>query len=173
MAAVLLMDNADDGGVFGGVFIGDLAGVVFGAVIHKDDLGVFASGQQGLDAMAHISGRIVARHSKGDEFHKFLPLCLVIKGQYISYALWAKIASGTTKSARCQRLHIGTGRLLAGRFWFLRGSVRLGGTAQVYVLHPITIAVIAMNARRHHVVIHFFRQAVRRGRLQKTIHPLG
>ena len=74
VAAVLLMDYADDGGVLFGVGIGDFAGVILGAVIHQDDFGVLARGEQGLDAMVHIGGRVVARHGKGDEFHKSLLL---------------------------------------------------------------------------------------------------
>jgi len=74
VAAVFLMDDADDGGVLFGVGIGDLAGVVLGAVIHKDDLGVLPCGEQGLDAMVHICGRVVARHGKGDKFHRSLLL---------------------------------------------------------------------------------------------------
>ena len=70
VAAVLLMDHADDGGVLFGVGIGDFAGVILGAVIHQDDFGFLAGGQQCLDAVVHISGRIVARHGKGDKFHK-------------------------------------------------------------------------------------------------------
>ena len=70
VATVLLMDDADDGGVFFGVGIGDLAGVVLGAVIHKDDLGVLPRGEQGLDAVIHIGSRVVVRHGKGDEFHR-------------------------------------------------------------------------------------------------------
>ena len=74
VAAVLLMDDADDVGVFFSVGIGDLAGVVLGAVIHKDDLGVLPRGEQSLNAMVHICGRVVARHGKGDEFHRSLLL---------------------------------------------------------------------------------------------------
>ena len=74
VATVLLMDDANDGGVFFGVGVGNFAGVVLGAVVDKDDLGILARGEQGLDAMIHISGRVVARHGKGDEFHKKLLL---------------------------------------------------------------------------------------------------
>ena len=73
-AAVLLMNDADDGGVLFGVGVGNFAGVVLGAVIHKDDLGVLPRGEQGLDAVIHIGSRVVARHGKGDEFHRSLLL---------------------------------------------------------------------------------------------------
>ena len=72
VAAVLLMDYADDGGVLLGVGIGDFAGVILGAVIYQDDFGVLARGEQSLDTMVHIRGRVVARHSKGNQFHNKL-----------------------------------------------------------------------------------------------------
>ena len=72
--ARLSVDDANDGGVFFGVGVGNFAGVVLGAVVDKDDLGILACGEQGLDAMIHISSRVVARHGKGDEFHKKLLL---------------------------------------------------------------------------------------------------
>ena len=69
MAAVLLMDDADDVRVLGGVLVGNAAGVVGGAVVHQDDLGFLAGGQQRLDAAVHVGGGIVAGHGKGDQFH--------------------------------------------------------------------------------------------------------
>ena len=74
VAAVLLMNDADDGGVLFGVGVGNFAGVVLGAVVHKDDLGVLPRGEQGLDAVIHIGSRVVARHGKGNEFHRSLLL---------------------------------------------------------------------------------------------------
>ena len=74
VAAVLLMYGFYDGGVLFGVGVGNFAGVVLGAVIHKDDLGVLPRGEQGLDAVIHIGSRVVARHGKGDEFHRSLLL---------------------------------------------------------------------------------------------------
>ena len=76
VAAVLLMDGPDDGGVFGGVLVADGGGVVFGrAVVDQDDLGVLAGGPQGVDAVAHIGRRVIARHGKGDKllFHNGTP----------------------------------------------------------------------------------------------------
>ena len=75
MTAVLLMDGFDDGGILGGVLVADGWGLVFhGTVVHKDDLGLLSSRKQGLDAMAHICRRVVARNGKGDEFllHKMI-----------------------------------------------------------------------------------------------------
>ena len=69
VAAVLLMDGLDDGGVLGGVFIADGRGLVLdGTVVHQDDLGLLPGGEQGLDAVAHIGRRVVARDGKGDQF---------------------------------------------------------------------------------------------------------
>ena len=68
VAAVLLMDGLDDGGVFGGVFVADGRGLVLDrAVIHQNDLCPLAGRQQRLDAVAHISRRVVAGHGKGNE----------------------------------------------------------------------------------------------------------
>ena len=75
VAAVLLMDGLDDGGIFGGVLVADGGGIVLhGTVVHKDDLGLLSGRKQGLDAMAHICRRVVARNGKGDEFllHKMI-----------------------------------------------------------------------------------------------------
>ena len=74
VAAVLLMDDADDGGVLFGVGVGNFAGVVLGAVVDEDDLGILARGEQGFDAVIHIGSRVIARHGKGDEFHRSLLL---------------------------------------------------------------------------------------------------
>ena len=76
VAAVLLMDDPDDVGVLVGVRVADGGGVVLGgAVVHQDDLGVRAGGEQGVDAVAHIGRRVVARHGKGDKllFHNGTP----------------------------------------------------------------------------------------------------
>ena len=63
------MDGLDDGGVFGGVFVADGRGLVLDrAVIHQNDLCLLAGRQQRLDAVAHISRRVVAGHGKGNEF---------------------------------------------------------------------------------------------------------
>ena len=70
----IVVDDLDDVGVFFSIGIGNFAGVVLGAVIHKDDLGVLPRGEEGLDAMVHICGRVVARHGKGDKFHRSLLL---------------------------------------------------------------------------------------------------
>ena len=72
VAAVLLMDDPHDVGVAGGELVCDFAGIVLGAIVHQNDLGVLPRGQQRLDAVGHIRGRVVARHGKGDEFHKAL-----------------------------------------------------------------------------------------------------
>ena len=75
VAAVFLMDGLDDGGIFGDVLVADGGGIVLhGTVVHKDDLGLLSGRKQGLDAMAHICRRVVARNGKGDEFllHKMI-----------------------------------------------------------------------------------------------------
>ncbi len=75
VAAVFLMDGLDDGGVLGGIFITDGRGVVlYGTVVHQNDLGLLSGRKQGLDAMTHICRRVVARNGKGDEFllHKMI-----------------------------------------------------------------------------------------------------
>ena len=46
MATVFLVDDLDDVGVFFSIGIGNFAGVVLGAVIYKDDLGLLPGGQQ-------------------------------------------------------------------------------------------------------------------------------
>ena len=69
------MDGLDDGGIFGGVLVADGGSIVLhGTVVHKDDLGLLSGRKQGLDAMAHICRRVVARNGKGDEFllHKMI-----------------------------------------------------------------------------------------------------
>ena len=75
VAAVFLMDGLDDGGVLGGIFITDGRGVVlYGTVVHQNDLGLLSGRKQGLDTMTHICRRVVARNGKGDEFllHKMI-----------------------------------------------------------------------------------------------------
>ena len=64
VAAVLLMDGLDDGGIFGGVLVADGGGTI----VHQDDLGLLSGGEQRLDAVAHIGRRVVARDGKADEF---------------------------------------------------------------------------------------------------------
>ena len=69
VAAVLLMDGLDDGGIFGGVLVADGGGVVLGGtIVHQDDLGLLSGREQRLDAVAHIGRRVVARDGKADEF---------------------------------------------------------------------------------------------------------
>ena len=69
VAAVLLMDGLDNGGVLLGIFVADGGGLVLdGTVVHEDDLGLFSGGEQGLDAVTHISGRIIAGDCKCDQF---------------------------------------------------------------------------------------------------------
>ena len=69
VAAVLLMDGLDDGGIFGSVLVADGGGVILGGtIVHQDDLGLLPGGEQGLDAMAHIGRRVIARDGKGNEF---------------------------------------------------------------------------------------------------------
>ena len=69
VAAVLLMDGLDDGGIFGGVLVADSGGVILGGtIVHQDDLGLLPGGEQGLDAVAHICRRVVARDGEGDQF---------------------------------------------------------------------------------------------------------
>ena len=69
VAAVLLMDGLDDGGVLGGIFVADGRGLVLdGTVVHQNDLGLLACGQQRFDAVAHVGCRVVAGDRKGDKF---------------------------------------------------------------------------------------------------------
>ena len=69
VAAVLLMDGLDDGGVLCGVLVADGGGVILGGtIVHQDDLGLLPGGEQGLDAVAHICRRVVARDGEGDQF---------------------------------------------------------------------------------------------------------
>ena len=69
VAAVLLMDGLDDGGIFGGVLVADGGGVILGGtIVHQDDLGLLPGGEQGLDAVAHICRRVVARDGESDQF---------------------------------------------------------------------------------------------------------
>ena len=69
VAAVLLMDGLDDGGVLCGVLVADGGGVILhGTVVHEDDLGLLSGREQRFDAVAHIGRRIVARHGKCDKF---------------------------------------------------------------------------------------------------------
>ena len=74
-AAVLLMNDADDGGVLFGVGVGNFAGVVLGAVIHKDDLHVVAAFQKRLDTVLHVSLRIIAGDRECQQFHKIRSYC--------------------------------------------------------------------------------------------------
>ena len=69
VAAVGLMDGADDVGVALGIFICDGARFVHGAVIHQDDLHLIAAGQQSVRTVAHIGCGIIAGHRKSNQFH--------------------------------------------------------------------------------------------------------
>ena len=69
VAAVLLMDGLDDGGVLCGVLVADGGGVILdGTIVHQNDLGLLACAQQRFDAVTHIGCGIVAGHGKGDKF---------------------------------------------------------------------------------------------------------
>ena len=69
VAAVLLMDGLDDGGVLGSVLVADGRGLVLhGTVVHEDDLSLLPGGEQRFDAVAHICRRVVARDGKSNEF---------------------------------------------------------------------------------------------------------
>ena len=69
VAAVLLMDGLDDGGVLCGVLVADGGGVILdGTIVHQNDLGLLACAQQRFDAVTHIGCRVVAGHGKGDKF---------------------------------------------------------------------------------------------------------
>ena len=72
VAAVLLMDDPDDVGVFFRPGVRNGAGLVLGTVIHQDDLGVLPRGQQGLDTAVHIGRRVITRHGEGNQFHGIL-----------------------------------------------------------------------------------------------------
>ena len=68
VAAVLLVDGPDDVRVLRGVAVADGGGVVLGgAVVHQDDLNVLPAGEQGLDAVIHIGGGVVAGNGEGNE----------------------------------------------------------------------------------------------------------
>ena len=69
MATVFLVDDLDDVGVFFSIGIGNFAGVVLGAVIYKDDLGLLPGGQQRFYAAVHIGCGIITRYGKGDQLH--------------------------------------------------------------------------------------------------------
>ena len=69
VAAVGLVDGADDVGVALGVLVRDGCGVVHRAVVHQDDLHLVAAGQQGVCAVAHIGRGIIAGHRKSNQFH--------------------------------------------------------------------------------------------------------
>ena len=69
VAAVLLMDGLNDGGVLCGVLVADGGGVILdGTIVHQNDLGLFTCAQQRFDAVTHIGCRVVAGHGKGDKF---------------------------------------------------------------------------------------------------------
>ena len=69
VAAVLLMDGLDDSGVLCGVLVADGGGIILDrAVVHQNDLGLLACGQQRFDAVTHIGCGIVAGYGKGDKF---------------------------------------------------------------------------------------------------------
>ena len=72
VAAVLLMDNADDARKLFCVRVGDLARVIGGAVVDYNDLGVLACGQQSIQALFHICRGVIAGHGKSDILHKIL-----------------------------------------------------------------------------------------------------
>ena len=69
MAAVLLVDHADDVGIFFGPGVGNGAGLVLGTIVHQDDLGFGPGGQQRFDAAVHIGRRVIAGHGECDQFH--------------------------------------------------------------------------------------------------------
>ena len=80
MAAIFLMDNPDNVGIFLLIAISDGAGVVRTAIIHQDDFRLFATVEQGLNAVVHICCGIVAWHRKGDQFQKESLLYLLLPG---------------------------------------------------------------------------------------------
>ena len=69
VAAVFLMDDPHNVREFPGVFVGDLPGVVLGAVVNNDDLHPVSPGQEALDALFHIVLRIVAGYCDRQKLH--------------------------------------------------------------------------------------------------------
>ena len=69
VAAVFLMDDPHDGGIFFGVGIGNLAGFIGGAVIHQNDFRFFPGREKRFNAVAHIGGGVVAGYGKCNQFH--------------------------------------------------------------------------------------------------------
>ena len=51
-----------------GIFVADGSAGIGGTIVHQDDLGLLPGGEQGLDAVAHICRRVVARDGEGDQF---------------------------------------------------------------------------------------------------------
>ena len=71
VAAVGLVDDPHHIGVLFGIPVGNGGGVIGGAVVHQDDLGLIAGLQEGFDAAVHIGGRVVAGHRERDQFQVY------------------------------------------------------------------------------------------------------
>ena len=56
MAAIGLVNDPHHIGILFGIPVGNGRGVIGGAIVHQDDLGLVAGLQEGFDAVVHIGG---------------------------------------------------------------------------------------------------------------------
>ena len=84
VAAVWLMDGAHDGGIAGGVLVGDRACRIRRAVVYYDDLHLLSALQKAFEARRQISFRVICGDRERDKFLHLYRLLLPARMAYPS-----------------------------------------------------------------------------------------